>query len=157
VQAGTMAVYDVRSRREIQRLTGMDTGVIVFHPNGKQLAVIQGGTEVQIRAVETGQQVGRFVFPLNIGCLAWGADGRFLAAAPASNFPEQWQIYVWDVPAGRMHDVLKGHSNTVTSVAFNHAGDLLASTSWDGTLRLWDPWTAKEVLRTQEGGIWGNL
>jgi serine/threonine protein kinase/WD40 repeat protein/tetratricopeptide (TPR) repeat protein len=150
VQARTIAVYDLLSRRKISILTGFRPHLIVFHPNGKQLAVTQGGPDVQICAVETGQQIGRFVFPLNIGCLAWGADGRFLAAAG------EWNIYVWDVQAGRMHDVLKGHSNSVTSVAFNHAGDLLASTSWDGTLRLWDPWTAKELLR-QEGPIWGNL
>jgi serine/threonine protein kinase/WD40 repeat protein/tetratricopeptide (TPR) repeat protein len=156
VQAGTIAVYDLRSRRPIRRLTGLYPGIVVFHPNGKQLAVAQGGPEVQIREVETGQPVGRFAFPLSIGCLAWGADGRFLAAAPASNFPDEWQIYVWDVPAGRMHKVLKGHTNTVTSVGFSHAGDLLTSTSWDGTLRLWDPWTAKELLRTQEG-TWGGL
>jgi WD40 repeat protein/tetratricopeptide (TPR) repeat protein len=156
VQARTLAVYDLLSRRRITTLTGFKPAWLVFHPGGKRLAITEGGAEVQIRDVETGQEVGRFAFPLPVGCLAWGANGRFLAAAPASNFPDQWQIYVWDVPAGRMHDVLKGHTNTVTSVGFNHAGDLLASTSWDGTLRLWNPWAAKELLRAQED-VWGNV
>jgi serine/threonine protein kinase/WD40 repeat protein/tetratricopeptide (TPR) repeat protein len=158
VQARTIAVYDLLSRRQISTLSGFQPhlSVIVFHPNGKQLAITQGGTEVQLRAVETGQQVGRFAFPLPVGTLAWGADGRFVAGAPAEGKRPDW-IYLWDVPAGRMHDVLKGHINTVTSVAFNHAGDLLASASWDGTLRLWDPWTAKEVLRAQEGHLGGPM
>lgn len=33
---------------------------------------------------------------------------------------------------------LKGHAGLVTSIRFNRAGTHLASTSWDGTLRLWD-------------------
>jgi serine/threonine protein kinase/WD40 repeat protein/tetratricopeptide (TPR) repeat protein len=155
VQARTIAVYDLLSRRQISTLRGFQRHLIVFHPNGKQLAITQGGTEVQIRAIETGQQVARFAFPFPVGTLAWGADGRFVAGAPAEGKRPDW-IYLWDVPAGRMHDMLKGHSGVVISVAFNHAGDLLASTSWDGTLRLWDPWTAKEMLRTQ-GGLAGPM
>jgi WD40 repeat protein len=39
---------------------------------------------------------------------------------------------------------LKGHEGSPRWLAFNHAGDLLASTGWDGTVRLWDPWIGKQ-------------
>jgi WD40 repeat protein len=32
------------------------------------------------------------------------------------------------------------------ALAFNRGGDLLASSSWDNTVRLWDPWTGKLLL-----------
>ncbi|MBI2933925.1 MAG: hypothetical protein HYY16_19950 [Planctomycetes bacterium] len=40
---------------------------------------------------------------------------------------------------------LKGHEKDVTSVAFAPDGKLLASGSYDGTVRLWDLATGKEV------------
>jgi WD40 repeat protein len=36
----------------------------------------------------------------------------------------------------------------VLNVAFTHQGDLLASNSWDGTTRLWDPLAGKELVST---------
>src|SRR5205807_3434881 len=37
--------------------------------------------------------------------------------------------------------------------AFNHAGDRLASRCWDGTVRLWDPWSGKQLFSTEAGTI----
>ena len=33
---------------------------------------------------------------------------------------------------------LEGHSDSVNSVAFNHNGAILASGSWDETIKLWN-------------------
>ncbi len=40
---------------------------------------------------------------------------------------------------------LEGHSGWVSAVAFSHDGQLLASASWDGPVRLWNPVTGEEV------------
>ena len=40
---------------------------------------------------------------------------------------------------------LTGHTGCVTSVCFNHDGTLLASGSWDKTIRLWDPKTGAQI------------
>jgi eukaryotic-like serine/threonine-protein kinase len=47
--------------------------------------------------------------------------------------------------------VLEGHKNNGIKIAFNHGGDLLASSGWEGMLRLWDPRTGRQVFSTQTG------
>ena len=50
----------------------------------------------------------------------------------------------------RLRATLTGHTDFVTSVAFSPNGRMLASGSWDDTIRLWNPRTA-EHLRTLTG------
>jgi WD40 repeat protein len=47
-------------------------------------------------------------------------------------------IYLWNFAAGAVAEVLTGHEATAFPV-FAPTGDLLASSSWDGTVRLWHP------------------
>ena len=52
--------------------------------------------------------------------------------------------------------VLHGHTDAVTSVAFQPGGSLLASASGDGTIRLWSDRTLRQVgppLRGPRGGV----
>ena len=41
--------------------------------------------------------------------------------------------------------IQRGHSDGVNSVSFSPDGRLLASGSWDGTIKLWDVETKKEI------------
>jgi WD40 repeat protein len=43
--------------------------------------------------------------------------------------------------------VLKGHNAEVTQVAFSASNNLLASASWDETVRIWEPIGGKELIR----------
>src|SRR5205823_2190841 len=42
---------------------------------------------------------------------------------------------------------LEGHVDQITVLSFHPDGGLLASASWDGVLRLWDPATGRQLLR----------
>src|SRR5262249_22069899 len=49
--------------------------------------------------------------------------------------------------------ILKGHFGQVVHLAFSHGGDLLFSTSWDSTDRLWDPMTGQQLV-SRPGGVY---
>src|SRR5947209_3905665 len=77
------------------------------------------------------------------GGLAWHPDGMTLAVAASDRM-----IHFWDVPSRKPTLVLEGTQSEGIRLSFNHAGDLLASSSWDGMLRLWDPRTGKQLFST---------
>jgi WD40 repeat protein len=43
--------------------------------------------------------------------------------------------------------VLEGHAGLGILIKFNHAGDFLISTAWDGTTRLWDPVSGRQLVQ----------
>lgn len=72
-----------------------------------------------------------------VRALAWDRESRFMATGGGP------MLTVWDVsgpgPAGRTPLQLKGHSQRVTQMGFQHQGDTLASGSLDGSVWLWLP------------------
>jgi WD40 repeat protein len=62
----------------------------------------------------------------------WG-DGKTLASGSQDH-----TIKLWDVNTGKAGATLKGHTWSVTSVAFSPDGKTLASGSADKTVRIWN-------------------
>lgn len=59
---------------------------------------------------------------------------------------DTFDVVVWSVKTGRLLDVLAGHEGPVSGLAFSPNGPLLASVSWDHTLRTWDVFAGKGAL-----------
>jgi periodic tryptophan protein 2 len=72
--------------------------------------------------------------PVQFSCLAADEAGEIVCAGAMDPF----NIYVWSLQTGRILDVLTGHEAPLTSLSFSTASGLLASGSWDKTVRLWD-------------------
>lgn len=58
-------------------------------------------------------------------------DGSKIAMGEAGN------IRIYDATNLRLLEILVGHAQRVTAIAWHPSGQILASASWDGTVRLW--------------------
>ncbi|HKS15701.1 MAG TPA: WD40 repeat domain-containing protein, partial [Planctomycetota bacterium] len=102
---------------------------------------------LEVTRVITGHKGGQGVGGFS---LAFTPDGRLLAAADEN----EHVIRLWEVESGRQVALFEGHGNEVTSISISPDGLWLASGGLDGTARLWELSTAKEMIRFLDDKIW---
>ncbi|WP_462248735.1 WD40 repeat domain-containing protein [Ekhidna sp.] len=76
-----------------------------------------------------GYELGTF----SINCLDMSPNGEILAIGR-----DRGDVILWDVKKKELRRIIYGHQSTVTDIQFNPIGDLLLTTSRDGTARIWD-------------------
>jgi WD40 repeat protein len=86
-----------------------------------------------------------------VSAIAWSPDGKRLATAC-----KDCRICIWDAESGQRQAILEGHTQYIQNLAFNHAGNLLASSSFEGLIRLWSPDSGRQVA-SHPGGSWQLL
>src|SRR5262249_10199035 len=136
--------FDLATGREVKRWRLPTTAcAMAFHPDNAKLAV--GYSSSQVASVYDAAS-GDLLTDLPVGAMrgqvvAWHPDGERLAVAGSPP-----RIQIWDVAARRRVATLAGHAMNVTHLTFHPEGGLLASHSWDGVLRLWEPSTGRPLL-----------
>mmetsp|Transcript_16767 Transcript_16767/g.32649 ORF Transcript_16767/g.32649 Transcript_16767/m.32649 type:complete len:904 (-) Transcript_16767:267-2978(-) len=86
--------------------------------------------------------------PTQLTCLAVDGQGEIVCAGAM----DPAEIYVWSLQTGRLLDVLSGHEGPVSALAFSPTRPVIASTSWDRTLRFWEPYSGTSPIETKEVG-----
>lgn len=76
--------------------------------------------------------------------LASDLSGEVICAGTLDSF----EIFVWSMKTGRLLDVLSGHEGPVHGLTFSPTNAILASSSWDKSVRLWDVFQGKGVVET---------
>ncbi|KAH9625045.1 hypothetical protein KSS87_020798, partial [Heliosperma pusillum] len=71
-------------------------------------------------------------------------SGEVICAGTLDSF----EIFVWSMKTGRLLDVLSGHEGPVHGLMFSPTTAILASSSWDKTVRLWDVFEGKGSVET---------
>ncbi|KAH9545465.1 hypothetical protein CY35_12G049400 [Sphagnum magellanicum] len=82
--------------------------------------------------------------PVQFVSLAADQSGEVICAGTLDSF----QIFVWSVKTGRLLDMLSGHEGPVHGLSFSPVHEILASSSWDKTVRLWDVFEGKGNVET---------
>jgi serine/threonine protein kinase/WD40 repeat protein len=139
---GTISLHDLASRQLLQRQKTNPLGRnarLKLH----SLLAVTGAESVEIHDLKLGKILAVLPHPQLCNIAAWHPDGKNLAVAC-----EDRKIYCWDVLARKRTLVLKGHRTQGIHLAFNHAGDLLASNDWNAVLRFWDVRTDKQLFST---------
>ncbi|MFP4555851.1 MAG: hypothetical protein ACLFNU_03175 [Bacteroidales bacterium] len=71
----------------------------------------------------------------NWGEIGYNPKRNILAGGFGNN---QGAVYLWNYQTGSLLSVLRGHKAKITGVAFSSQGNLMATSSYDGTVRLWN-------------------
>jgi serine/threonine protein kinase/WD40 repeat protein len=145
-----LVVWDLAARRAVKRLPlDFRPNTLILDPEGRRIAANAADPpfRVQILDLDTGRAVASWTDQVGREAMSWSQDGRLLAVGH-----EDGRVFVWHVELGRLVSVLQGHTWSVVNCQFAPRGHLLATHSWDGTVRLWDAATGETLVSTLSNG-----
>ena len=146
--AGGICIRSLESTNVARRLV-MDERFsgLGFDFKGARLVCMREGSRlIEIRDAASGQLIRSILSPSPMGSMDWSDDGKLLAAGC-----HDCRIYLWNAEDGQLLATLEGHADSVVGLGFNPTGTWLASSSWDGTMRIWDTVTGRPFLSTSGG------
>ncbi len=117
---------------------------VAFSADGKLMALVlrKRTREIHIQDVRTGELRHKLSLQSTTPvCVAFFPDGKRLAVAHKN------AVRLWDVETGKEISPDAGHRDTIGSVALSPDGSRAATASDDGTARLWDTRSGKELHR----------
>jgi serine/threonine protein kinase/WD40 repeat protein len=150
---GSIRLFDALTCEEQRRYPVKIKGIIALSWNPKlpQIAV-WSPSSWRLLEVDSGDVQREVFVPGGIFSLVWHPEGRLLAVSTTAI---ACKIYLFD--AATSHSLLppfEGHKNGGVVIRFNHAGDRLVSTDWNGVWRVWDVRTRQQLLTQPAAGYW---
>lgn len=111
---------------------------LAFAPDGRTLAVATGQA-VQFRDTATwSKNQPDWQQHSAVLALAFSPDGTRLAIGTVGRTGVPPNGYLWDVALSKEIGLLPGHQQQISGVAFSPDSKILATGSWDRTVRLWN-------------------
>jgi serine/threonine protein kinase len=147
---GAVSVYELATGRPLYRLKPGKIGRRIglrLHPTQPLIALFSYFDNcLQLRDLRTGEVRAEVNRPQGFVHAAWSPDGRTLAVGSG----DDERVFVFDRRLNRVRRLVTWDHGV--QVAFNHAGDRLVSTGWQGRFQLWDVFTGR-LLFTAPGAF----
>lgn len=151
-------IWDAETGAPIEHLPGpSNDGHIAFAPNSNLLAISSSSNGVTVWNTEAWRQLARLANHVQMAWVRFSPDGRLLASggghlAGIEDVAEgtHKEVLIWEVSNLDSCVTLKGHEREVTAIAFSPDGSRAATSSNDGTVRVWNIATGVQTacLRT---------
>jgi WD40 repeat protein len=144
VDGRKVVLWDVASKQESLTLSGHKESVtaIAFSPDGTLVATACGDSMTRIWDARDGRLLAALPGPWYMRSLAFSPDGEYLAAGA-----DPGPVCLYQLEGRREQRRLVGHKFGSLSVAFHPRLPRLVSSSDDHFLIVWDPDTARPLLR----------
>lgn len=140
---------------------------VTISPDGKYaISCCTNENMIHIWDIYKKQQIGElFGKQGSVRAIDYSPDGKYIVSASEDCSIQMWDatpktyvfepridkriIDLWD---GRQIGLpMIGHTDDILSVAFNNNGKYIVSSSWDGTIRVWDAKTRLQIGKTLVG------
>ncbi|OYW76614.1 MAG: hypothetical protein B7Z37_08015 [Verrucomicrobia bacterium 12-59-8] len=153
-------LWDVTTGKEIALLKGHNGAVngLSFRPDGKVLASASADRTVKLWSIPGGQRLDTLSQPTKEQtCVVFSSDGKQLFAAGGDN-----RIRVWSISPDAKEGTNKiitshfAHEGGILHLALSIDGKLLASTSTDKSLRLWNTSDLTEKVPLEKQPDWSS-
>ena len=112
-----------------------------FSANGQLLAT-GGGMHVKLWDVPNRVEIAPLQHDKDVRAVVFSPDGQFLAAGDGSG-DGPGTVKVWNVQERQVITTLRGDPKNIKTVTFSQDNRYLASSGWDGQLKVWNvsDWT----------------
>lgn len=123
---------------------------IKFAPNKSGKVIVSASLDGTLRAYDLNKYKNFRTFKSPVPekspefiCLDIDSTGEFIAAGTYNYF----EIYLYSLQTGKFLEYLTGHEGPVSGVAFSPVSNILVSTSWDFTIRIWNLFEGSKCMR----------
>jgi WD40 repeat protein len=119
---------------------------LAVSPDGER--VVTGGHDFLVKVWDTADRTSKSLTGHTnvVSGVAWSKSGLVASASFDGT------ARIWNADTGEPGPVCKGHTGSVTRVAFSPDGKLLATSGADGTVRLWNPTDGSPVGKPMSSG-----
>ncbi|KAK6486703.1 PWP2 small subunit processome component [Huso huso] len=146
---GKVKVWNTNSGFCFVTFTDHTSSVTAVTFNSTGFVIVSASLDGTVRAFDLHRYRNFRTFtsprPTQFSCLAIDASGEIVSAGSQGSF----EVYIWSMQTGRLLEVLAGHEGPISNLSFNPVQGILASASWDKTVKIWDmydSWKTKETL-----------